>query len=156
MIDPVLSFVQVAEAAFLALRTAAAQHPDINFVAVSHSDQQSTDKWLEAVGGPGEGPSSSVNVVVDAERRVYAQWGLGTVSWGHLLSPSGLVGVWKLGREQRIWNRPTESGTRWQSSGNWAVDGEGYVRWGGAAARADDVIDVVAAISALQKPSETY
>lgn len=153
MIDPGFPVLEVAEAAFRALRTAAAQHPNINFVAVSHSDQQSTNKWLEAVGGPNEGDSSnSVTAVVNAERQVYAQWGLGTVSWGHLFSPSGLVGVWNLGKEQGIWNRPTESGTRWQSSGNWAVDEEGYVRWGGPATRVDDVIDTAAAISALQEP----
>ena len=43
----------------------------------------------------------------------------------------------KLGREEGIWNRPTESGSRWQESGAFAVDGEGVIRWGGSAERAD-------------------
>jgi hypothetical protein len=64
----------VAEATFLAMRTAAIKHPDINFIAISHSDQPSTEKWLNAVGGPG-----SVRVIVDAEREIYAKWGLGVV-----------------------------------------------------------------------------
>lgn len=139
----------VAEATFLAMRTAADKHPDINFIAISHSDQRSTEKWLSAVGGPG-----SVRVVVDAEREIYAKWGIGVVSWNHVLSFAALVNIWKLGKEQGIWNRPTESGSRWQSAGYWAVDQEGFVRWGGPAARADDVMDVTEAINALQRPLE--
>lgn len=130
------------------MRTAATQHPDINFIAISHSDQRSTEKWLNELDGPG-----SVAVIVDAERQIYAKWGLGVVSLGHVLSPASLVNAWKLGKEQGIWNRPTESGSRWQSSGHWAVDQEGYVRWGGPAARADDVLNVDEAVKALQKAS---
>ncbi|KAJ5266843.1 hypothetical protein N7478_009651 [Penicillium angulare] len=141
----------VSEVAFLTMRKAAAEHLDINFVAISHSNQQSTDKWLEAVGGPKEGTSSeSVTVIVDAERNIYAKWGLGTVSWGHLFSPGGLLAVYKMGKDQGVWNRPTESGSRWQSSGNWAVDGEGYVRWGGPATRVDEVVDIAEVMDALK------
>ncbi|KAJ6109148.1 hypothetical protein N7486_001382 [Penicillium sp. IBT 16267x] len=127
------------------MRTAAAQHSDINFVAISHSDQQSTEKWLSAVGGAG-----SVTVIVDADREIYAKWGLGVVSWGHVLSPSGMLAVLKMGREKGIWNRPTESGSRWQSSGYWAVDGRGYVQWGGPAATVDEVVDTAEAIDVLR------
>lgn len=147
---PVLTFVPaVSEATLLAMRTAATQHLDINFVAISHSDQQSTEKWLNDLEGTG-----SVTVIVDVERQVYARWGLGVVSWGHVLNPAALVNAWKLGKEQGIWNRPTESGSRWQSSGYWAVDQEGYVRWGGPAARADEVLSVDEAVKALQRPRE--
>lgn len=146
---------EVAEAAFLAMRTAAAEHPGLNFVAVSHSDQQSTEKWLKAVGGSGENSSGSVRVIVDADRKLYAKWGLGIASWGHVLNPTGLVEIWKLGRERGIWNRPTESGNRWQSSGYFAIDEDGYVRWGGPASRADEVIDIAAAIDVLRKPRES-
>ncbi|CEJ57745.1 hypothetical protein PMG11_06427 [Penicillium brasilianum] len=138
-----------AEATFLVMRTAATQHPDINFIAISHSDQRATEKWLNELDGPG-----SVTVVVDAEREIYAKWGLGVVSLSHVLSPASLVNAWKLGKEQGIWNRPTESGSRWQSSGYWAIDQEGHVRWGGPAARADDVLNVDEALKALQRPLE--
>ncbi|KAJ5904498.1 hypothetical protein N7504_006881 [Penicillium tannophilum] len=146
----ILSFLRhcgcpVAEVAFLEMRTAAAQHPDINFVAVSHSDQQSTDKWLSAVGGAG-----SVTVIVDANREIYAKWGLGVVSWGHVLSPSAMLAVFKMGKDKGIWNRPTESGSRWQSSGYFAVDGRGYVQWGGPAATVDQVVDTAEAIDVLR------
>ena len=46
-----------------------------------------------------------------------------------------------MGKSEGIWNRPTESGTRWQTSGSWAVDGSGIVRWGGAAKAADEISD---------------
>lgn len=86
-------------------------------------------------------------MLVDADRQIYAKWGLGITSWSHVLSPAGLAAIWKLGQEEGIWNRPTESGSRWQSSGNWAVDAEGYVRWGGPAVRVDDVIDIEGALA---------
>ncbi|KAJ5937730.1 hypothetical protein N7454_004072 [Penicillium verhagenii] len=146
----ILSFLRhcgcpVSEVAFREMRTAATEHPDINFIAVSHSDQQSTDDWLGAVGGAG-----SVRVIVDTDREIYASWGLGVASWGHLLSPGGLLAVFKMGKEKGVWNRPTESGSRWQSGGHWAVDGKGIVRWGGPAARVDDMVNIPEAISALQ------
>ncbi|OJJ76020.1 hypothetical protein ASPBRDRAFT_116045 [Aspergillus brasiliensis CBS 101740] len=77
----------VAEATFLELRTAAKNHPEINFVAVSHSDQPSTERWLESIGGNTESGSNPVTVIVDADRKIYAQWGLGVTSWSHVLSP---------------------------------------------------------------------
>lgn len=78
-----------------------------------------------------------MQVVVDSERKVYAAWGLGTSSFWHVLSPGGLWSVYNLGKEEGIWNRPTESGSRWQTSGSFAVDGKGIVRWGQPAPRAD-------------------
>ncbi|KAJ5085317.1 hypothetical protein N7532_010088, partial [Penicillium argentinense] len=134
----------VAEATLLTLRTSAATHNNVNFIAISHSDSPSTQTWLDSIGGPG-----SVTVLVDNERALYAKWGLGTVSWSHVLSPAGLDGIWRLGKEEGIWNRPTESGSRWQGAGNWAVDEGGVVRWGGPVKRVDEVVDVEAALGAL-------
>jgi hypothetical protein len=128
--------VIVAEDTFLKLRQLASSNPDIKFVAVSHSDEASTKKWLEQVGGPGA--SNLIDVIVDAERQIYAAWGLGTSSLLHVLSPAGLYAVFKLSKGKGIRNRPTESGSRWQTAGSWAVDGTGVVRWGGVAGRADE------------------
>lgn len=58
--------------------------------------------------------------------------------------------VYSLGKREGIWNRPTESGTRWQMAGSWAVDGEGVVRWGGVAKAADDVPDFKQAVVVLE------
>jgi len=74
---------------------------------------------------------------------------MGTSSWMHVLSPASMMSVYRLGKEKGIWNRPTESGSRWQSGGNFAVDGEGFLRWGGVAGRADEVIDFGDVVKAL-------
>ncbi|RAL07939.1 uncharacterized protein BO97DRAFT_355293 [Aspergillus homomorphus CBS 101889] len=141
----------VAESDFCNLRTAATQHPDINFIAVSHSDEPSTVKWLDAVGGRGESGPNPVQLIVDVERKLYARWGSGVTPWSHVLSPTGLMNIVKLGREKGIWNRPTESGSRWQAGGFWAVDAQGLVRWGRPAQRADDMMDLHQAVRAVRQ-----
>jgi hypothetical protein len=82
-----------------------------------------------------------LQVVVDESREAYTAWGLGVSSFGHVLSPSGLYSVWKLGREEGIWNRPTESGSRWQTAGSFGVDANGVVRWSRPAQGADEIPD---------------
>jgi hypothetical protein len=69
----------------------------------------------------------------------------------HVLSPASMMSVYRLGKERGIWNRPTESGSRWQSGGNFAVDGEGLVRWGGVAGRADEVVEFGEIVKALDE-----
>lgn len=128
----------------------------MRFVAVSHSDQASTERWLDSLsgggsGGGGIGITGAVELVVDAERDVFAQWGLGVSSLWHVLSPWSMYSVYRLGRDEGIWNRPTESGNRWQTAGSFAVDGEGVVRWGGPARQADDVPDFGQAVNALRE-----
>ena len=51
--------------------------------------------------------------------------------------------------EEGIWNRPTESGRRWQTAGCYAVDGDRIVRWGGPAQRADEIPDFEKAVQSL-------
>lgn len=168
-----------AEKTFLSFRAAASTHPSINFVAVSHSDQIATDKWLEAVGG-----ADNVHVIVDSERELFARWGLGVSSFWHVLNPASMWNVYRLGKEHGIvssfpsllfpssyptrcgnasslnrklltrglqWNRPTESGSRWQTSGSFAVDRKGVVRWGGPAGRADFIPDFEEAVKAVME-----
>ncbi|TIC99134.1 hypothetical protein CH35J_005125 [Colletotrichum higginsianum] len=136
-----------AEKSFIVLRDAASRNPRVAFVAVSHSSESHTKKWVSEVGGPGS--ENPVEVVVDEDRRVYAAWGLGASGFMHVLAPSALAGVFRLSREEGIANRPTESGSRWQTSGAWAVDGEGRVTWGGPAQTAPEIPDVKEALSSL-------
>ena len=49
------------------------------------------------------------------------------------------------------WNRPTENGTRWQTSGSFAVDINGVVRWGAAAGRADWLPNFEEAVRAVEE-----
>jgi hypothetical protein len=65
-----------------------------------------------------------------------------------VLNPSSLLAAWRLGREEGVWNRPTESGSRWQMAGNFTVDGNGKVRWVHVAETADDVPDFKIALEA--------
>lgn len=133
-----------AEKTFLRLRSSALSHPDITFLAVSHSDQAATDQWVQAVGGAGK-----VHVIVDSERDKYADWGLGISNFWHVLSPGGMWNVYKMGKEEGIWNRPTQSGSRWQTSGSFALDDQGIVRWSRAAPSADWIPDFEEAVEAV-------
>jgi hypothetical protein len=110
LVAPANLLSPVAEKTFQSLLKAAGKNPDVNFIAVSHSDQEATDKWIIAVGGEWD-----THVIVDAEREVYAQWGLGVSSAWHVLNPWSMYSVWKLGKQENIWNKPTESGSRWQT-----------------------------------------
>ena len=134
----------VAEKTFKQFRSAAALHRGISFVALSHSNQDSTEKWLKDVGGAGQ-----VQILVDPTRKSYAKWGLGVSSFWHVLSPWSLWSVYKSGRQDGIWNRPTESGNRWQTAGSFAVDGSGTVKWSKKAESAEDIPDFSQAVSAL-------
>lgn len=67
-----------------------------------------------------------------------------------MLSAGSLWSVWRLGREEGIWNRPTESGNRWVGGGCWGVDGLGVVRWGGGGGRADEIADVGEGVRMLE------
>lgn len=123
-----------SEKTFRDLRASSSASPDIVHIAVSHSNRQHTDKWLSEIGGAG-----NVTVLIDEDRTTYARWGLGPSSLTHVLSLKGLIGLVKVGRSEGIWNRPTESGSRWQTSGTYAVNKEGTVVWGGPAKGAEDV-----------------
>lgn len=90
-----------------------------------------------------------MKVIVDEERELYAQWGLGASSAWHILNPWSMYSVYALGKKEGIWNRPTESGTRWQTSGAFAIDVEGNVVWERVAKAADDVPDFREALKEL-------
>lgn len=137
----------VAEKTYLTFRSTASAHPSIRFIAISHSDRLSTDRWLDSIGGP---TPSKVEVIVDNERSLYAAWGRGASSYWHALFPAALGSAIKLGREEGLWNRPTESGSLWQTSGSWVVDVGGVVRWGGASGRMDEIPDFEEAVKAVE------
>ncbi|KAH8727838.1 hypothetical protein GQ44DRAFT_610808 [Phaeosphaeriaceae sp. PMI808] len=136
-----------AEKTFLGLRTLASTYPDIRFIAVSHSDQASTEKWLASLPDPSKNSQPNLEIIVDAERDLYAAWGLGTSSFWHVLG--SILSVSKLDKEEGIKVRSTESGNRWQTAGNFAVDGQGTVQWNRKDERADDMPDIQEGIDAL-------
>lgn len=138
----------VAEKTFLDMRTAATRHHSVRFVAVSHSSSLATEHWLASLPDPEQ--NSLVHVIVDEERGTYADWGLDVSSFWHVMNPWSLLSVYRLGKREGIWNRPTESGTRWQTAGTFLVDGLGMVKWSKPSASADEVPDFAEALSLLQ------
>ena len=116
----------------------------MRFIAVSHSSPEATENWIPQVGGVWD-----TEVIVDQDRELYAQWGLGLSSTWHMASPLVLYSAFRLGTDEGIWNLPTESGTRWQKSGAFAVDRDGIVRWVFVAGSADAMPDLTAGLSAL-------
>ncbi|KAF2772175.1 hypothetical protein EJ03DRAFT_341881 [Teratosphaeria nubilosa] len=138
-----------AEKTYLNIREVARAHKDIDFTAVSHSDEASTKRWLQSLPQAGSGPAN-LSMIVDPELELYAKWGLGPSSYAHVLNFSSLQEVWRLAKEEGISNRPTESGRRWQTSNFWTIDTDGIVRWGRSARSADDVPDLEEAVEALE------
>ncbi|KAH7091023.1 hypothetical protein FB567DRAFT_558051 [Paraphoma chrysanthemicola] len=153
----ILSFLRhcgcpFAEKTFINLRALAPAHPHIQFVAVSHSDQAATDRWLAALPDPSKNIQPNLRIIVDAEREAYGAWGLGTSSFWHVLG--SVPSVSKLDKEEGIKVRSTESGNRWQTAGNFGVDAQGIVRWSRKDERADDMPDFNEGISAILRSEE--
>lgn len=88
-------------------------------------------------------------MLVDEGRDLYAKWGLGLSNTWHAFNPMSLYSVYRLGADEGIWNRTTESGSRWQKSGAFAVDGDGTVRWLHISKTADDIPHFEVALEAL-------
>ncbi|KAH6885270.1 hypothetical protein B0T10DRAFT_492317 [Thelonectria olida] len=152
-----------AQKTFLSLRTLANRYGDaLTCIAVSHSSEQATKKWVDMLGG-----AWSVRVVIDEDRALYAAWGLGLGGMWYLFNPTTQVQGWKekgwlgdkvagaIQRGKGIQEKPsapgdegqddgptTVMGNKWQEAGAFAVDGTGTVVWGGKALRADDVMDL--------------
>ncbi|KAF4984379.1 hypothetical protein FZEAL_423 [Fusarium zealandicum] len=133
-----------AEKTFKALAALSDANRDVHCIAVSHSSAEATDNWLPQVGG-----TWAVDVIVDEGRELYAKWGLGISSTWHAVNPMTMWSVFSLGKNEGIWNRPTESGSRWQTGGAFAVDRDGTIRWAHIEATADDMPDLQAAVTAL-------
>ncbi|KAK5988761.1 hypothetical protein PT974_10250 [Cladobotryum mycophilum] len=139
-----------AEKTFKTLTTISNQFQQIHCIAVSHSTSEATENWIPQVGGVWD-----TDVIVDAERDLYAQWGLGlATTWG-VINPRALYSAYRLGADEGVWNRPTESGNRWQLGGAFAIDLDGTVRWAHPCTAADDMPDLNAAVESLGVSHET-
>ncbi|KAL2024478.1 hypothetical protein VTK56DRAFT_8289 [Thermocarpiscus australiensis] len=133
-----------AEKTFKLLTKFSTKHPEIRCAAVSQCSQADTDKWVVEVGGEWE-----VHVIVDEQRDLYAAWGLGLSSTWYTVNPWTLWSAYRLAKEEGIWTRASETGTRWQIGGAFAVDANGIVRWAKPASSAEEVPDLKEALNAL-------
>ncbi|KAI4641609.1 hypothetical protein J4E93_007706 [Alternaria ventricosa] len=125
-----------SEKLFLTLRTLANKHTSIHFVAISHCTPAATTEWVKKLGG-----AWNVDVVVDQDRELYALWGLGIATWGHVLHPRNGYNQVMLRKNEGVWGQLVGEGAcRWQVGGSYSVDGRGVVTWGGPMQSADEAI----------------
>lgn len=136
---------EVAEKIFRQLRDVAEQNPNIHCIAISHSNKAATDKWLNDVGGSGK-----VEVLVDDQMGSFAEYGLGYSSFWAVLNPSSMSTAMNIGKKEGINIRPTESGSRWQTAGLFAVDGKGQVTYSHPAKTSDDLGDLSTAVASIK------
>lgn len=159
----------VAQKTFLSLRTIANRYAGaVTCIAVSHSSQSATQKWLDLLGG-----AWNVQVVIDEDRAIYAAWGLGLGSVWYVFNPATQIQGFKekgwlgktvatsvqrtntiksgaAGADEEPEEGPgTVMGNKWQQAGAWAVNGQGKIVWGGKALTADDPLDLDAGVRAL-------
>lgn len=117
--------------------------PEVRWIAISHAPADATERWCRAIGG-----SDGVLVASDPSRLTYAAWGLPRTSLGHFLGRRSLAAVAELSR-RGVRNRHPH-GTRWQSAGAFALDGDAVVRWSSLPAHAGDLPDLGAALRSLR------
>ncbi|KAJ2906568.1 hypothetical protein MKZ38_001211 [Zalerion maritima] len=81
-----------AQKTFLALRAIANRYAGVlTCIAISHSSEAATAKWLDMLGG-----AWNVQLIIDEERATYAAWGLGLGSTWYVLNPATQVASWKV------------------------------------------------------------
>jgi peroxiredoxin len=124
-----------AEATARDLVRAAAEYPDVQWIAVTHASQEPTDRWCAAVGLGG-----GVHVIADPDRSLYATWGVGPTGLRHFAGRRSLTAVAALAR-QGIRNRHPH-GSRWQGAATFAVDADGILRLTHFPAHAGDLPDL--------------
>ena len=134
----------IGEAMLKDLRAASRQHPEVEFLAITHGDPEMATDWCRDIGiGTVEventlddGTStqwcmdvedSDIRLFVDPDRELYAEWGLGLGGANHLLDPRVLWRRLKVRFTHGAYNR-VPSGSRWQRAGMFAVDADGIVR----------------------------
>ncbi|HEU4726933.1 MAG TPA: AhpC/TSA family protein [Kofleriaceae bacterium] len=137
-----------AEATVREMATLAAQHPAIDFIAVTHSPEQPSRRWCDAFGG-----AAGVQLVPDPDRTHYAAWGVGLSDREHFAGRASLTAVGRL-LDQGIHNR-WASGNRWQPAASFAVDAGGLVRWRHFPRHAGDLPPLGEAITTLTAASAT-
>ncbi|KAB8227103.1 uncharacterized protein BDW43DRAFT_294909 [Aspergillus alliaceus] len=107
----------------------------IKVILVSHSSEEATNRWWKEVQQSGRLPADfgnqklAVSVIIDDELELYAAWGLGVAKTEHVLNLATVSAAISLGWREGLWDRATESGSRWQTSGAYGIDRFGIVKW---------------------------
>lgn len=130
-----------AEATVRQMAALAANHPMIDFIAVTHSDERPSRSWCDTFGAAG------VQMVPDPDRAHYAAWGVGLSDRKHFAGAESLAAVRRL-LDDGIHNR-WASGNRWQAAATFAVDAAGAARWRHFPRHAGDLPPLDEAVAAL-------
>ncbi|KAG9024440.1 hypothetical protein FRB95_011525 [Tulasnella sp. JGI-2019a] len=128
----------------------AKENRDIRFFLVFQSDTEDVEVYLDNV--PTTRLLSLDNITIVSSpppHTLYSTWGISQLTFTSLFSPSGISSAIKLRKERGIKNTETH-GSRWLSSGAFAVDQAGKVVWTHVARSADDVSDLKAAVASLK------
>lgn len=131
-----------AEATIRQMVALAPQHPDLTWLAITHSAEQPSRRWCDAFGG-----AAGVQLVPDPDRALYARWGIGLSDRSHFAGPASL-GALRALLDDGIHNR-WASGNRWQPAATFAIDAAGVLRWRHAPRHAGDLPPLADAVAAL-------
>ena len=131
-----------AEATVRQMAALAADHPAVDFIAVTHSRAQPSRRWCEAFGG-----APGVTIVADPARAHHATWGVGLSDSQHFAGKASMAALRRL-LDHDIHNR-WASGNRWQAAATFAIDGGGVIRWRHLPRHAGDVPALDEAVAAV-------
>ncbi len=129
-----------AEATIKSMRHFSSKYPDIEFVAVTHGDDEITRNWLDNIGG-----TAGITHIHDDTRVLHGRWGIGFSDRKHFTGLDTLASVFLL-LFKGIRNRE-DTGTRWQRSATFYVDVNSTVIWAHEAEKAHDLPDIGQAIA---------
>lgn len=135
-----------AEATMKRMGTLAQAHPEIDFVAVTHSPLELAQTWCDSFGGAGP-----QRIVPDPAREHYAAWGVGISDRQHFAGKASMAAVKEL-LDEGIHNRRA-SGSRWQAAATFAVDPAGTIRWRHLPSHAGDLPALGEAVAVLTGPA---
>ena len=76
-----------------------------------------------------ENHGPAVSIIIDDELELYATRGLGVAKTQHVLNLSTVYAEISLGWREGLWDRATESVSRWQTAGAYGIDRFGIVKW---------------------------
>ncbi|KAF2472687.1 uncharacterized protein BDR25DRAFT_219348 [Lindgomyces ingoldianus] len=119
----------------------------IKVILVSHSSKEATNRWLQAVQQSGrlsanfENQELAASILIDEELELYAAWGLGVAKTEHVLNLATVYAAVSLGWREGLWDRSTESGSRWQTAGAYGIDRFGIIKWVHIPRLASDLAD---------------
>lgn len=111
----------------------------ITIVIVTMAEENITDDWFNKITGTS--PPSSLILLSDPTRELYASFGISTLPFTGLFSRPAIVNLKKLA-SKGIFNTETRAGSnRWQNSGGFAIAKGGEIKWVHEAKHAGDMGD---------------